>query len=302
MHKKNHWLVQDEFFPQAQKLRDHFESQFKNPRVAHENRFVWDYWHIPNQYTLVRTPAYHYFPEALYEELEFALISWGKKHLGCHEISPPWLSYYVDGCSQNLHADNPHGPWAFVFSLTPWENRQFTGGETLILQPQVLSYWENFDSERGFEETDLIKKIASPFNQLTVFDPRLPHGVSEVRGSKDPLDARLVIHGWFTEPRPYYEGDLSEEELQSGLQPQLDPLYDDLEELGAYNGVVTVRLRVSTTGQVEKLEFLTDTLKAIEQGSAPEAEIISTIKDRLATATFNKKRHATDVTLPFVFK
>lgn len=29
----------------------------------------------------------------------------------------------------------------------------------------------------------------------TVFDPRFPHGVREVRGTRDPLKARLVIHG-----------------------------------------------------------------------------------------------------------
>lgn len=42
---------------------------------------------------------------------------------------------------QELHADNPHGPWAFVLSLTQWEGRPFSGGETLILQPHVLDYW-----------------------------------------------------------------------------------------------------------------------------------------------------------------
>lgn len=53
------------------------------------------------------------------------------------------------------------------------------------------------------------------FNQLTVDDPRFPHGVTEVKGTRDPLKARLVIHGWFVEPRPYVVGGLSTAQVQS---------------------------------------------------------------------------------------
>ncbi len=59
-----------------------------------------DYWHVPDQYTLVRTQAKVYFPSELYDVLEDALISYGESRLGCRAISPIWMSYYVDGCSQ----------------------------------------------------------------------------------------------------------------------------------------------------------------------------------------------------------
>ena len=59
-----------------------------------------------------------YFPPNLYDRLEDALIAYGESKLGCRAISPIWMSYYVDGCSQELHCDNPHGPFAFVLSLT----------------------------------------------------------------------------------------------------------------------------------------------------------------------------------------
>ena len=54
----------------------------------------------------------------------------GEDRLGCSRVSEPWLSFYVDGCRQELHADVPQGPWAFVFSLTRWDERPFEGGET----------------------------------------------------------------------------------------------------------------------------------------------------------------------------
>lgn len=44
------------------------------------------------------------------------------------------------------------------------------------------------------------------FNRLTVFDPRYPHGVRAVEGTRDPMKARLVLHGWFTEPTPFFDG------------------------------------------------------------------------------------------------
>ena len=59
-----------------------------------------------------------YFPPSLYDALEDALISYGESVLGCRAITPIWMSYYVDGCCQELHCDNPHGPFAFVLSLT----------------------------------------------------------------------------------------------------------------------------------------------------------------------------------------
>lgn len=43
-------------------------------------------------------------------------------------MSPIWMSYYTDGCLQELHCDSFHGPFAFVLSLTHWDSRPFTGG------------------------------------------------------------------------------------------------------------------------------------------------------------------------------
>jgi len=143
----NHLLTVKNFYSDAKKMRGVFEDRFKDPRNTDSQRFVWDYWHVPDQYTLVRTPAYYYFPQKMYEAFHQYLVDWGRQNLGCHDISAPWLSYYVDGCKQELHSDVPHGPWAYVFSLTPWKNRTFSGGETLLLRPSVLNYWQNFVDE-----------------------------------------------------------------------------------------------------------------------------------------------------------
>lgn len=65
------------------------------------------------------------------------------------------------------------------------------GGETLILQPQLLnSFWQAFQPGKGLELTDLAQLVPSPYGQLTVFDPRLPHGVRPVSGTRDPQQVR----------------------------------------------------------------------------------------------------------------
>ena len=73
-----------------------------------------------------------------------------------------------------------------------WENRGFTGGETMILKPHVLDYWRSFQPGVGLEEKHFIDTVEPHFNRLTVFDPRFPHGVRPVAGTRDPLKGRLV--------------------------------------------------------------------------------------------------------------
>ena len=51
-----------------------------------------------------------------------------------------------------------------------------------------------------------ITRVEPLFNQLTIFDGRIPHGVRQVEGTRDPLLGRLVLHGWFTQPSPFFAG------------------------------------------------------------------------------------------------
>jgi hypothetical protein len=191
-------------------LRAVFDAHFDDPRRTHEYRFVWDYWHVPNQYTLLRTPAADYFPKQDFAALERRLRLYAKDELGCAGVTPVWLSCYVEGMRQELHADVPHGPWAFVLSLTHWDERTWTGGETLILKPQTLDYWSNFDADAVVERASLASLTPPKFNRLLVFDPRLPHGVPVVEGVRDPKQGRLVLHGWFNEPEPSLRGALAD--------------------------------------------------------------------------------------------
>lgn len=300
-------LVEGFFEPSlAASLRATYDAHFEEPRQAHPMRFVWDYWHVPGQYTLHRTQAANYFEPDAFEALTDALTAYGQEALGCRTITPPWLSFYIDGCEQQMHADVPQGPFAYVVSLTRWEERSFCGGETAILQPSVLDYWRGFDSSAGLERTDLVEEVPARFNQLVVFDARLPHGVRRVEGVRDPREARLVLHGWFTAPEPHFEGALDEEAINAGLAP---PLGRVAMAPPSMTGLLSVRLRVGSDGSVARLELLADTLVAdpsqlrgSEAPSAARARVLAAIAIELRAATFAPCDDGeTMITLPLVF-
>ena len=49
------------------------------------------------------------------------------------------------------------------------------------MQPHVLDYWRAFDSRTGTELPQLTTMVEPHFNQLTLFDGRIPHGVRQAR-------------------------------------------------------------------------------------------------------------------------
>jgi len=260
---------------------------------------VWDYWHVPGQYTHLRTPAWTYFPRTVYAAFHRRLVAWGRATLGCHDISPPWLSCYVDGCGQQLHGDLPHGPFAFVLSLT--RARTFTGGETLLVRDEVLDFWDDFRSVRAVEEPDLVRAIEPRFNRLVVFDPRIPHGVREVRGTRDPRAGRLVLHGWFVQPRPFVQGPLRAATLASRVDDLLGKLPALLGDL-PLAGLVSLAFDVTRTGAVARARVLADTTRVSRPFERERRRVVARIVSAIRGWRFGAQRGTSQITLPLVFE
>ncbi len=261
-----HYMTVDRFFAGAADLRKVFDRRFERPLETRSDRFVWDYWHVPGEYTQLRTPAFHYFPKELYARFHRHLVRWGRENLGCHDISPPWLSCYVEGCRQEAHRDVPHGPLAFVFSLTKWEKRRFKGGETFIEKPRLL--------------------IEPKFNRLTLFNPSLSHGVKQVRGTHDPREGRLVINGWFVNPRPFWVGEFTPKQVQEALDEGLSRL-----DLGGLEpGFASFRLKIKASGDVAHVRPLVDTFAS----GAP----VKRLARHLLTLKFEKTSRPSQLTFP----
>jgi hypothetical protein len=292
-------IVVDRFAPEATALRDVFDERFADPRSTRGDRFVWDWWHVPGQYTALRTPAWTYFPRRVYRAFHERLVAWGRATLGCHDISPPWLSCYVDGCRQELHGDLPHGPWAFVFSLTP-NQRAFRGGQTLLVNDEILDFWETFTSVRSIEEGEILRAIEPKFSRLVAFDPRIPHGVREVRGTHDPREGRLVIHGWFVQPRPFVTGALT----VRAVAAQIDELVGKLGEwiTVPIAGLASFGFDVDRRGRVARVQVLSDTTRVPARDERERRRIVRKIRDAIAGWRFGTQRGTSRVTLPLVFE
>lgn len=297
---QSHFIFKN-FYPDYKLLREEFVDNFKDPASTHQKRFVWDFWLDPDHYHLIRTPAYYYFQKKNYERFHSYLVQWGREHLGCHDISPPWLSYYVDGCYQNLHSDVPHGPWAFVYSLTP-KNKKFSGGETLLLKSETLNYWQHFKNSQSYHYENFVERIPSVMNQLIVFDPRIPHGVTEVKGTRNPLESRLVVHGWFVNPRPYVVGGLSTAAVQSALQKQFNFLNQHLSQVGLLNGALSIRMQIDKQGYVQDYRILTDTLISVGENVDDIKYLKKNLQQLFRNCVFKSAKAESHITIPLIFK
>jgi len=294
-------LVVDAFAPEGRALRAHVDSRFADPRVASPARFVWDLWHVPGQYTALRTPAWTYFPKALYESFHRRLVLFGRSVLGCHDVSPPWLSCYVEGFGQELHGDLPHGPWAFVYSLTRWRGRAFRGGETLILRDRVLDHWTGFRSVRRLERPELFRTVAPRLGRLVVFDPRVPHAVAPVHGTLAPERGRIVIHGWFVNPRPFVQGPLPAREL-AGRIGELSAGMAALLGGLPLAGLLSIGLAVSPSGAVRGTRVLSDTTRAPSGAEAERRRFVARVRAALTSWRFSRRARGSRITLPLVFE
>ena len=81
--RPDHWRTIDGFYARADGLRDALVATHGDVRRVKAERFCWYYWHVENQYTLLRTPAEDYFGREVYAELEEALLKYAREELGC---------------------------------------------------------------------------------------------------------------------------------------------------------------------------------------------------------------------------
>jgi hypothetical protein len=269
------------FFAQATEMRRIFDERMGRDRSRGQESFVWDYWHVPGQYTYLRTFGNRYFPEPLTGAFLSRLRRWGRDVLGCGSITPPWLSYYVEGCVQELHADVPHGPWAYVFSLTRWDRRGFSGGETELLSPETLEFWHHFSPDAVLEARQLVERVPAEFNQLTVFDARIPHAVRAIHGTHDPLDSRIVLHGWFEYPKLRTSDDIRDEKALVSLKLATTRLASRLHAVDSVSGLITVRLAFAGDGEVADPRVLSNTLVSTAGDVSAPADAVERIIDVL---------------------
>jgi len=250
----------DDFLPDelARAMREaidrHFADPYKQNAAQHQ---VWNYWYVPDMYTFLRTAPERVIPDDLMQTFHSALTDWAWETLGLGYVTAPYLSLYVDGCSQSIHNDATNGRFGYVYSLTR-DQRDTRGGETIVYHEGDLyrSMLTTMTGGRG----GLYEMIEPRFNRLAIFDDRMPHGVNRIDGTMDPVHGRLVLHGHISETGPGTKGPL--------VPDQIGPLVEDAANaaLAAFNmacdphGPVVVRLEIEPDGRVGEARLILDRL------------------------------------------
>jgi hypothetical protein len=301
LNPRQHYYIVPDFYAQAAAMRacidEHFDKPFAKSGPTHQ---IWDYWYVPNLYTYLRTDPKHIIPARLMHMFHDTLTHWAIETLGLSNVSNPYLSLYVNGCGQGVHNDAKNGRWAFVFSLTNWERRKFTGGETIVFRDE--NYWETnkiMQPSAGHSFYDLVPSL---FNQLVVFDDRAMHAVQPLQGTMDPREGRFVIHGHIREGRLHVQGSLSQEEVERVVQEaQLEIQNRLAKDWGQnYHGLATFRVWVDSSGLVSSVQVLTDRILRI-QPQGPAADTVSDmIIATLQSMIFPSSADVTRITLPVV--
>jgi hypothetical protein len=294
------FIIQPDFFRRASEMRSEFEALVGPARSASWSRFCWDYWYVPNQFAYLRTFARNVFSRELYREFATILRLWGLEKLGSAGWTEPWLSYYIDGCGQQFHSDLLHGPWAWVYSLTRWDCRRFSGGETVLISGRILDYWRKFDPGKPAEVNDILTSIPAEFNQLLVFDGRVPHAVAAVEGAHDPLASRVVLHGWFLPPVARADGALPFPQAEPVLRAITDSWSVQRKEFNRINGLVVFRAHVGANGSIEDVQLVANTLASLD-GVVEACTRVQALAHALVSSShFPKSTGATTITIPFI--
>jgi hypothetical protein len=290
-------IVVDDFYGDALALRREFDRKLGETLLSDPpstDRFIWDYWHVPNQFSYTRASSQTFFGEELMNGFRARLRDWIDRNLGLSGIvGSPWLSYYVDGGEQRTHADGRNGGWAYVYSLTNWGVRDFTGGDTCLLRSDVAAAGECPDSWARAPQS--FETIEPHFNRLIVFNSQIPHGVTPVVGTRDPLRGRVVIHGWLTSGLFTVAGALARSSTIPVLQEAFGKMEDLLGDLDA-SGVVAARVEVRMDGSVSRVQLLSNTIAFTGGGAV--AALLTEMKAVLHALRFPPSAGTSILTIP----
>ena len=280
------YMTYRDFFPRADDLRAAFDDHFSQPSAHRpETHQVWNYWNVPGQYTYLRTQPEKVLPREAVDELWQSLRQIARDWFGLTHVSWPYLSLYVAGCAQGLHNDATNGRLGYVYSITKWDERRFAGGETLVFHEQ--RYFGSAAMTQAAAATGFYDLVPSHFNQLLVFDDRLPHAVPRIEGTMIPQEGRVVLHGHFAEGPPAVMGALSPAVVEAAIAINRPALEAKARSAGAgLAGLLTLRLTVSDIGIVRRNEVLLDRLLATADDAAKPEDAIAAMVETVADWRF----------------
>lgn len=238
-----------DFFDGATSMRECVDAHFRKPYdQGFGTHDVWNYWHVPGLYTLLRALPERVIRPALMDSFVRHLQTWSLENLGTVALTSPQLHMYVDGCGQDLHNDFHNGLWAYVFSLTLWDRGKFSGGETQLMRDGTFNHKPHH--VHGGVLYDL---IPAHFGQLLIFDDSIVHGVRPLHGTMDPAEGRIVLTGHIGFTNPIVDGALPSSVVRQWLRTWSPSLMWELRTHENVRGWLSCAIDVNADGSVREV-------------------------------------------------
>ncbi len=295
------FLTVPDFFDGAEQAREVYERHFRRSmgETTQDRFYAWNYMYFPGMFNiLVSTPA-RILPSELCDRFAARIDAWAQETFGLFNIPEPWFSVYLDGCEQTPHSHSGQWLWAWVYSLTRWDQRTFKGGETVLFKDSFFDYWRTDQARTASGAVEWYQRIPPRFNQLLAFDARTPHAVQGIQGTMDPLEARVMITGYLHSRGPVVRGSLTREQVLESVGPALETASEHLESHPDVHGLVSVRLSVEPDGRVASARALVDTL--VYPGEDPPEETLrDVLVRRVRDVRFAPASGPSRVTLPIL--
>jgi hypothetical protein len=285
--------VINDFFDEAETMREILDARFKDP---YTDSIPWYYFCDPSMYTYLRAAPQAVFPKEVFNRFMDRLRMWCIENLGLTPMHLPYLHLMVNGCRLGLHSDFHNGAFGYVYSLTRWDQRRFSGGETLLLRDGIPSY-----KKHHVHGDVLYELIPAKFNQLLVFDDRIVHATPTVEGSMDPLDGRIAMVGHIRAMSPVVRGALREADVRGVILEALPHLRDRVRSYRDVQGTASYRLAVAPAGVVESVTMLTDNVLTPVTGYGPSdsvGAVKSLIQQAIAALRFPASDGRSTVIVP----
>ena len=248
---RRQYVVRD-FFREAEAMREVLDSCFRDP---YRHKVDWEYFCDPLMYAYLRTRPQRVIPKAIFDSFMQHLRQWCLENLGLLPMQMPRLHLMVNGCRLGLHSDFHNGAWGYVYSLTRWQNRKFSGGETLLFKDGIPSY-----KKHQVQGEVLYDLVPAHFNQLLVFDDRVVHATPTIEGSMDPVEGRIALVGHIRATSPVVIGHLDGAEARKVVLEALPHLLDRIRGYREVQGTITYRLTIGLSGAVDSAVTLSDNL------------------------------------------
>jgi hypothetical protein len=274
--------IEQNFFGGAQLLRDAFEERVKDPYG--KQPIEWHYFCEPGMFTYLCATVARVIPQCLLDPLLSHLKLWCISQMGLIPFGSPNVHLMVNGCTLGLHSDFHNGAWGYVYSLTLWDNRQFVGGETLLVRDGVPSY-----KKHHVKGPTLYELFPARFNQLLVFDDSIVHGTPIIQGGMDPLKGRIALVGHLRATSPLITGPLDPKVVKGILAEEIIRLRDKTRQYKDIQGTVSLRVEIGPSGIVESVVVLADSVITAVSGYEQVPQILaikSLIQDTMQQLRF----------------